>query len=44
MTFSGRTASVGIGSSLLDGIVRMDVAKAYYGSRWKIYFYLDGLF
>lgn len=42
---AGRFAAVGVGSSLLDGIFRMDVARAYEGaSKWKIYFYLDGLF
>ena len=43
--FDARTAAVGVGSSFLDGIFRMDVARSYKGaSKWKIYFYLDGLF
>lgn len=36
---------VGLGASLLDGIVRIDVARGVRGSeRWKVYLYLDGLF
>ena len=43
--FDARTAAVGIGSSLLDGIFRVDVARSYKrASKWKVYFYLDGLF
>jgi hemolysin activation/secretion protein len=38
-------ASVGLGASLLDGIVRVDIARAVRGSnRWKAHLYLDGLF
>jgi hemolysin activation/secretion protein len=38
-------ASVGVGASLLDGIIRFDVARAIRGSdRWKVHLYLDGLF
>ena len=38
-------AAVGLGVSLLDGIVRFDVARAVRGSdRWKVHLYLDGLF
>jgi hypothetical protein len=36
---------VGLGASLLDGIVRIDVSRGLRGSdRWKVYLYLDGLF
>jgi hypothetical protein len=45
LAFTARTAAVGLGTSLLDGIFRMDVARSYRGAeKWKIYFYLDGLF
>jgi len=38
-------ASVGLGISLLDGLVRLDVARAVRGAdRWKAHLYLDGLF
>jgi hypothetical protein len=38
-------ASVGVGVSLLDGIIRLDVARAVRrGTRWKLHLYLDGLF
>jgi hypothetical protein len=38
-------ASVGVGTSLLDGIVRLDLARAVRRShRWKLHLYLDGLF
>lgn len=38
-------ASVGLGASLLDGLFRMDVARAVRReSRWKLHLYLDGLF
>lgn len=37
--------SVGAGSSLLDGLVRFDVARGVRrGSSWKVHLYLDGLF
>jgi hypothetical protein len=38
-------ASVGVGTSLLDGIFRFDIARSVRrDSRWKVYLYLDGLF
>lgn len=38
-------ASMGVGGSLLDGLVRVDVARAVVGaSRWKLHMYFDGLF
>ena len=38
-------ASIGLGASFLDGIVRLDLARAVRGSdRWKAHLYLDGLF
>ncbi len=37
--------SVGIGTSLLDGLLRADLARAVRrGSEWKLHLYLDGLF
>ena len=37
-------ASVGSGVSLLDGILRLDLARAVRGGDdWRIHFYLDGL-
>lgn len=37
--------SVGVGASLLDGLLRLDVARALQGgSRWKVHGYFDGLF
>lgn len=37
--------SVGVGSSLLDGLVRFDLARSIRRhSEWKVYLYLDGLF
>ncbi len=42
---SGWVASVGAGTSLLDGLVRFDVARAVRGGRgWEVHAYLDGLF
>jgi hypothetical protein len=38
-------ASVGIGLSLFDGLVRADLARAVRGrTGWKVHLYLDGLF
>ncbi len=38
-------ASVGVGGSLLDGLVRLDVARGVRrGDAWRIVVYLDGLF
>jgi len=43
--FDDPLLGVGAGLSLLDGIVRFDVARAILGARkWKVYLYLDGLF
>lgn len=37
-------AAIGVGASLLDGLVRFDLARAVRGSdRWKVHLYLDGL-
>jgi len=37
--------AVGLGSSLLDGLVRFDLARGVRrGSEWKLHLYLDGLF
>lgn len=37
--------SAGVGASLLDGLVRVDLARALQGgSAWKVHVYLDGLF
>lgn len=37
--------SVGLGGSLLDGLLRADVGRGVRrGSEWKIHLYLDGLF
>jgi len=37
--------SVGVGASLLDGIVRFDVARGVRkGNGWRVHLYLDGLF
>lgn len=36
--------SVGVGGSLLDGLVRLDVARGVRrGGAWRVYLYLDGL-
>lgn len=44
-TMDARLASVGVGTSLLDGLFRVDLARAVRGdSRWKVHVYLDGLF
>ncbi len=43
--FDDPAASVGIGVSLLDGLLRADLAHAVrLGSGWKLHLYLDGLF
>jgi hypothetical protein len=43
--FDDPAASVGIGFSLLDGLVRADLAHAVrLGSGWKLHLYFDGLF
>lgn len=44
-TLDDPMVSVGLGSSLLDGLVRFDVARGVRrGSAWKVLLYLDGLF
>lgn len=43
-TFEDPAVSVGIGSSLLDGLVRVDLARAVRrASAWRLHLYLDGL-
>ena len=43
--FDDPAVSAGIGVSLLDGLIRADLAHAVrLGSGWKIHLYLDGLF
>ena len=43
--FDDPLLSVGIGTSLLDGLFRFDVARAVRGATgWKFHLYLDGLF
>lgn len=43
--FDDPAVAVGVGTSLLDGIFRADLARAVRGeSRWKVHLYLDGLF
>jgi len=45
LTVNDPYASVGVGASLLDGILRFDVARVVRrGDRWKVHLYLDGLF
>jgi hypothetical protein len=45
LTFNDPYASVGLGASLLDGLLRFDVARAIRRQpRWKVHLYLDGLF
>lgn len=42
--FNDPYASVGVGTSLLDGLIRFDVARGVRrGSRWRLHFYLDGI-
>ena len=37
--------AVGVGASLLDGVIRADVAHGLRGGHsWKLHLYLDGLF
>jgi len=37
--------AVGLGGSLLDGLVRVDLARGVRrGTQWKVHLYLDGLF
>lgn len=39
------SVSVGVGTSLLDGILRFDVARGVRrGNGWRVHLYLDGLF
>ena len=39
------SVSVGVGTSLLDGLVRLDLARAIRrGTGWKLHAYFDGLF
>ena len=41
----GWAASAGVGASLLDGLLRFDVARALRGgSGWEVHLYLDALF
>lgn len=45
IAWDDRYQGVGIGTSLLDGLFRFDIARAITrGDRWKVHFYLDGLF
>ena len=42
--FDDPWAGVGLGASLLDGVVRLDLARGVRrGDRWRAYFYLDGV-
>ena len=42
--FDDPWASVGLGASLMDGVVRLDFARgARRGDRWRLYLYLDGV-
>jgi hypothetical protein len=44
-TLDDPLVSVGAGSSLLDGLIRIDVARGVRrGDRWRLHLYLDGLF
>jgi hypothetical protein len=44
-TFEDPYVNVGAGASLVDGLVRFDIARAVRrGDAWRIHFYLDGLF
>ncbi|MCH7530418.1 MAG: hypothetical protein IIB36_01480 [Gemmatimonadetes bacterium] len=41
--FRGINASVGVGTSLLDGLFRFDVARVVRGAkRWKVHLYWTG--
>ena len=43
--FDDPYVDVGLGASLIDGVIRFDVARAVRrGDAWRIHFYLDGLF
>jgi hypothetical protein len=42
--WSDAVASAGAGFSVLDGIIRLDLARGLQGPRsWRLDFYLDGL-
>ena len=42
--FDDPWASVGLGASLMDGVVRLDLARGVRrGDRWRLHLYLDGL-
>ena len=44
-TFDNPVVSVGVGTSLLDGLLRFDVARGVRSiSRWRAHLYMDGLF
>lgn len=44
LAFDDPAASVGVGLSLLDGLMRMDVARGIRRiDRWRVHFYWDGL-
>jgi hypothetical protein len=44
-TLNDPLVAVGVGTSLLDGLLRADLARAVRGgSGWKVHLYLDGLF
>ncbi len=43
--FDDPLVAVGVGTSLLDGLVRLDLARGVRrGSEWHLHLYLDGLF
>jgi hypothetical protein len=45
LRFDDPLVSLGIGTSLLDGLLRFDVARAVRSaSQWRVHLYLDGLF
>jgi hypothetical protein len=44
-TFEDPLVSLGVGTSLLDGLVRLDLARGVRrGGAWHVHLYLDGLF
>jgi hypothetical protein len=44
-TLDDPLVALGVGTSLLDGLFRLDVARAVRrGSAWRVHLYLDGLF
>ncbi|HSW28915.1 MAG TPA: ShlB/FhaC/HecB family hemolysin secretion/activation protein [Longimicrobiales bacterium] len=44
-TFDDPLVSAGVGTSLLDGLIRLDLARGVRGGdQWHVHFYLDGLF